>query len=244
MSLPRHRNVDTTSVNGEEPYIEAKPYKNPSEEAPSSPSSDNKEAAYYPNDVEAAGPLSDQDSEEGRFGRKLKDMRRSKAAIVARDMFLILLLLGWWIPGIVREVSTALARILAVLRCRKPDTIGWSLPSGPGSSSCSSWCVQSTTSFTGLISAPQLQVHPPSTLRPSHLCRLDHLHRKPMEHCSPSNPDGSRLARRRCPSCRFRFRYRTYRFIALQMASSVHLRSDRHVRWSLPLLGSTKERQG
>jgi hypothetical protein len=70
----------------------------------SSSSEDNKEAHYYPADVEAAAPLSDgQESEDGhgRFYR----MRHSRGAVFAKDMFLILLLLGWWIPGILRKVS-------------------------------------------------------------------------------------------------------------------------------------------
>lgn len=106
MSLPQHRSADTKSSDSEEPYITAaQPLEGGHAVSPSD--NENKEAHYYPNDVEAAPPLSEgsDEQEDSRFTRKFRSMRRSRGGVFVRDMFLILLLLGWWIPGIIREVS-------------------------------------------------------------------------------------------------------------------------------------------
>jgi hypothetical protein len=69
-----------------------------------SPSDDEKN--FHAADVEAARSVPEENEEqEGRMQSRFNSFRRSRPARVARDMFLILLLLGWWIPGIIRQVG-------------------------------------------------------------------------------------------------------------------------------------------
>ena len=108
MSLPQH-NGETIEPTPRQPYKDmARPLSNAEgEEAlTSSGDSSNKEAFHYPADVEAAARLEDdQEVEHGGFGGKVRGFMRSRTGVFLRDMFLICLLLGWWIPGIIREVS-------------------------------------------------------------------------------------------------------------------------------------------
>lgn len=106
MSLPQH-NGETIEPTPRQPYKDmARPLSNAEgEEAlTSSGDSSNKEAFHYPADVEAAARLEDdQEVEHGGFGGKVRGFMRSRTGVFLRDMFLICLLLGWWIPGIIRE---------------------------------------------------------------------------------------------------------------------------------------------
>lgn len=118
MSLPRHGTNATAEEDivhvHQEPYdAMAAPLSNAEgREAmttTSSSSEKGEKADYRTTDVEAARPMSDSvDSEEGKneggvMGR-FRAARRSRAGVAFRDFLLIGLLLGWWIPGILREV--------------------------------------------------------------------------------------------------------------------------------------------
>jgi len=63
---------------------------------------EDEKVTYAARDAEAASP-SLEDEREGRMKGRFNAIRRSSGFRVARDMFLILLLLGWWIPGILRK---------------------------------------------------------------------------------------------------------------------------------------------
>ncbi len=144
MSLPHHAPHPTTEREAvDEPYISmAKPLENAEgRQALESSGDSNKESNYFPADVEAAPALSDgqdQDRSGGMFTH-VRGFMRSRIGIFLRDMFLICLLLGWWIPGIIREVSDFLRKFVHNADSRKQGITGLSPPSGHGSSSSSSW---------------------------------------------------------------------------------------------------------